>query len=85
MPTREKRLESARQNPKTVGFDALCRILQDHGFVIRKGKGSHRIASLPGTALRITFPQKNPMKNVYVDRALELIEEVVALAQPEIE
>ena len=85
MPTREKRLESARQNPKTVGFDLLCRILGDHGFMIRKGKGSHRVATLRGTRLRMTFPQKNPMRRVYVERALELIDEAVALGQMEVE
>lgn len=76
MPTREKRLERARNNPKDVRFNDLCHILRDHGFNIRHGKGDHFVATLPGTPKIMSLPRRNPMLRVYVERALELIDEI---------
>ena len=76
MPTRDKRLERARNNPKDVRFAELCLILRDQGLVIRQGKGDHFVATLPGTPKKMSFPRQNPMKRPYVDRALELIDEI---------
>jgi hypothetical protein len=79
MPTREKRLEKARNNPKNVSFRDLCSILQDHGYEIKSGKGSHHIARLPGTPKKLTFPKptRGHMRPVYVEMALELIDEIL--------
>jgi hypothetical protein len=41
MVKKEKRLQRMRQNPKTVTYDILVSVLQEHGFVITAGKGSH--------------------------------------------
>ena len=30
-----------RMNPRNVTFDELLSVLEDYGFVIRQGKGSH--------------------------------------------
>jgi predicted RNA binding protein YcfA (HicA-like mRNA interferase family) len=79
MPTREKRLQRARNNPKNVSFQDLCSILQDHGCEIKSGKGSHHVARLPGTSKKLTFPKptRGPMKPVYVEMALGLIDEIL--------
>ncbi len=79
MPPRDRRLLRARRNPGNVRFDTLCRIYEDHGFTIRTGRGSHYIATLPNTRIRMTFPRQNPMKRVYVIAALNAIEEAQAL------
>ena len=77
MPTREKRLERARNNPKNVDFPTLCRILEDQGAIIRHGKGSHYVVSFPGKALPFTIVRSNPhVKRIYVDQALETIDEI---------
>ena len=76
MPTREKRLERARNNPKDVDFETLCLILVDHGFEITSGKGSHFVARLPGTPKKLTIPRHNPLRRVYVVRALEMIDDI---------
>ena len=75
MPTREKRLERARNNPKDVSFDDLRLILIDHGFEIRHGS-NHDVAVLPGTPMKVTIPRRNPVKRPYVEQALEFIDEI---------
>lgn len=78
MARRQKRLEQARNNPKHVSFMTVCLILKDHGFDIRSGgKGSHFIATRPGKRGRVTIPRRNPVKTVYVQLALEAIDEVL--------
>ena len=80
MPPRDRRLQRARQNPKSVSFNDLCRIYEDHGFRIRSGgRGSHFIATLPNSSIRRTFPRRNPMRRVYVAAAINAIEEAQAL------
>lgn len=80
MPPRDRRLRRARQNPKNVSFNDLCRIYEDHGFTVRSGgRGSHFIATLPNSPIRRTFPRRNPMRRVYVIAALDAIQEAQAL------
>ena len=74
MPPDERRLRRARQNPKNVRFNDLVRIYEDHGFIVRTGKGSHCVAYHPGTGTREVFPHRNPMNQVYVHRALKAID-----------
>ena len=76
MPTREKRLERARNNPKNVTFVELMSILESEGFDIRDGKGSHCIATYPGRAGGLTIARRNPVKRYIVLLALEAIDEV---------
>ena len=75
MPPNERRLRRARQNPKNVRFNELVRIYEDHGFIVRPGRGSHYVAKLPGTRIRETIPRQNPMKPRYVKKALDIIDE----------
>ena len=79
MPPRERRIQRARENPKDVSFRDLYRIYEDHGFRVRSGKGSHYVATFPDTRIRNTFPRQNPMRRVYVIKALEAIEELTDL------
>ena len=80
MPPRDRRLQKARQNPKSLSFREIRLLYEDHGFSVRSGgKGSHYIAALPGTPITRTFPRRNPMKSTYVRQALNAIEEAHAL------
>ena len=81
MPPRERRLEKARQNPRNVRFEDLCKIYEDHGFIIRSGKGSHYRAFIPGTEISNTFPRPHGghMRIQYVKTALNSIDEGRAL------
>ena len=81
MPRRDKRLQKAINNPKNVTFDELCQIFRDHGFVIDsgRGKGSHVLARLPGTPLKMTIPRQKPMRRNYVKQALGILDEAYSL------
>ena len=74
MPRPNRRLAAARTNPRNVSFPNFCRLLEDAGFVVRTGKGSHYLARHPDKDLRLTFPRHNPMKIGYVSRALKMID-----------
>jgi predicted RNA binding protein YcfA (HicA-like mRNA interferase family) len=40
---REKLLAKIRNNPKSVRYDELAKVLEWHGFDLRRSKGSHRM------------------------------------------
>jgi predicted RNA binding protein YcfA (HicA-like mRNA interferase family) len=76
MTKREKRLQKLRQNPKNVSFDDLRKVLDDYGFELVRSSGSHHsfnitIASEPRL---LVIPYSRPVKAVYVQVALSLIE-----------
>ena len=74
MPRQSRRLAGARNNPWDVSFSDFYRMLEDAGFVIRSGKGSHYVARYQGKNMVLAFPQHNPMKIAYVRRALKMID-----------
>ena len=75
---RDKRLGRMEANPKDVSFSDSCLALEAWGFVIRRGKGSHYVATHPASGTTITMAKRNPMKPVYVENALEAIREAQA-------
>ena len=78
MSRKTKRLDRIRNNPKNVSFSELCIMLEDHGFHIRTGKGSHNVATHPATGVTITLVKRNPVRRVYVENALAAINEIAS-------
>ena len=76
MSRRQKRLDRIRNNRKDVSFSELCRILDDHGFHVRSGKGSHYGAVHPETGITLTMVRRHPVRQVYVEKVLEAIDAV---------
>lgn len=74
MTKREKRVRKLFQNPKTVSFKELDRVLKDFGFKMRQpGSGSSHFIYIKGN-IQISVPFRRPfVKEVYVKRVLELI------------
>jgi len=74
MTKREKRIKKLFQNPKTVPFKELDRVLQDTGFGLRQpGSGSSHCVYTKGN-IQISVPFRRPfVKEVYVKRILELL------------
>jgi predicted RNA binding protein YcfA (HicA-like mRNA interferase family) len=72
----DKRDEIARfrQNPANVRFRELDLLLRACGFEQRKTGGSHFIYKRQGTP-SLSVPFKRPIKEVYVRKALQFIEE----------
>ena len=66
MPRQTRRLAAARSSPRNVSFSDFCRLLEDAGFVVRSGKGSHYVAEYPSSDMTLTFPRRNPMGIAYV-------------------
>jgi hypothetical protein len=76
MAKRDKQLERIRQQPTNVRFDVLDRLLQRHGFAVRvPGSGSSHYTYKRGD-FTLTIPKHSPVREVYVKKALKLIEEV---------
>lgn len=76
MSKRKKRVKRLFQNPKTVSFQELNRVLKDHDFEVRQpGSGSSHHIYTKGE-IQISIPFKRPfVKEVYVKRVLELVGE----------
>ena len=74
MAKREKRLRKIFQNPKTIPFKELDKVLKDFGFEVRQpGSGSSHFVYTKGE-IQISVPFRRPfVKEVYVKRVLELI------------
>lgn len=74
MTKRQKRIKKLFQNPRTVPFKELDRVLRDFGFTARQpGSGSSHYVYTKGE-MQICVPFKRSyVKEVYVKRVLELI------------
>ncbi len=76
MTKREKRVKKLFQNPRTVSFKELDKVLRDFGFDMRQpGSGSSHYVYTKGS-IQISVPFRRPfVKEVYVKRVIELIGE----------
>ena len=80
MSKRSKRLDRIRQNPTNVSLDDLRRVLEDYGFVLERSEGSHFTFSviIANQTKLLVVPYRRPVKPIYVKKALQIIDEVVA-------
>ncbi|MGE5576973.1 MAG: type II toxin-antitoxin system HicA family toxin [Syntrophothermus sp.] len=74
----EKLLEKVRNNPKTVRFEELDKILRRNGFRCRQphGGSSHYVYIKDATTLVVPF-QKPYIKEIYVRQVIEHIGDLV--------
>ena len=74
MTKRAKRVKKLFQNPKTVPFKQLDKVLKDAGFKLRQpGSGSSHYIYTKGE-IQFSVPFRRPfVKEVYVKRVLELL------------
>ncbi|WP_035463404.1 type II toxin-antitoxin system HicA family toxin [Alicyclobacillus macrosporangiidus] len=71
----EKLLERIRNNPKTVRFDELDRVLIRSGFRRRQPRsGSSHYTYIRGKQILVVPFHKPYVKQIYVERAIELLE-----------
>lgn len=78
MSKRKKLLLRIKQNPKDVIFDDLRKLLEMYGFVLKRMRGSHRSFKgiVSGQAVLFVVPCNQPLKEIYVKKALILIEQI---------
>jgi predicted RNA binding protein YcfA (HicA-like mRNA interferase family) len=68
--------DKINNNPTNVSFKTLDHVLQETGFVCRKPKGgSHYVYKIEGFNGILTVPHAKPVKEVYVKKALKLIQD----------
>jgi len=68
----QRLLETVLANRKNCRFEDLAALLEAVGFTQRAGKGSHVI--FKRGAVTLTMPRRKPVKEVYVEYVLALIE-----------
>ena len=73
----EKLLQRIRNNPKTVSFDELDKVLRWYGFECRQPKsGSSHYVYILGRH-RVAVPYKRPhVKQVYVKEVLDILDQI---------
>lgn len=77
MSKREKLLASLKNNPKTVRFEDLNKILLDIGFRVTQPKGGSGHYTYHYKEYSLTIPRKKPhIKIIYVKLALAVLEEL---------
>lgn len=83
MTKRDKRLQKMRQNPKNVTYGDYVGVLQDFGFTVRDGRGSHIIikCTVGDKKWRLTIARPHGgskhVKRPYVKQAIKAIDEVI--------
>ena len=75
--TQKRRLfDKFKQNPRNVKYDEFATLLEACGYTLRKGGvGSHRWFSPPKGCPPIHFPEHRPVGEVYIKKALRILEE----------
>lgn len=68
----QRLLEVVLANRKNCRFEDLAGLLEAVGFTARNGKGSH-VVFKRGSSI-ITVPRRKPVKEIYVEHALALID-----------
>lgn len=73
----QKLMERIRNNPKTVRFDELEKILLRAGYKCRQtAHGSSHYTYYKEGKMPLTIPKKHPfVKEIYVKNAIEALEE----------
>jgi predicted RNA binding protein YcfA (HicA-like mRNA interferase family) len=76
MSKRKKLLRRIQNNPKDVSFEDLRKLLEWYGFELKRMKGSHCSFKglVEGRWELLVIPEDQPLKPVYVKKALNLIE-----------
>jgi len=86
MSKKKKRLQKMRQNKRNVSYGDYSSVLEDYGYVVQSGKGSHRkaICNIDDRTWTIIFVEphgnKKSMNHKAVQRLLDHIEEIEGIA-----
>jgi hypothetical protein len=67
--------DRVRDNRKNCSFEDIRRLLLAVGFTQRNASGSH--STFKCGPLTITVPRRRPVREVYVDEALTLVDQVL--------
>jgi hypothetical protein len=81
MSRAEKLLEKMRRNPRDWRIEDLIQVGARQDLQVRNDGGSHYIFSAPGVNLHLAIPSRRPIKPIYVERFLALIDRATSARQ----
>lgn len=81
MSRAEKLLQKMRRNPRDWRIGDLVQVAARQGLLVRNDGGSHYIFSAPGVDLHLSIPSRRPIKPIYIERFLALIERATSEKQ----
>ena len=81
MSKKEKMLQSIRNNPRNVRFEAIQSILLSYGFSETQPSGGSSHYTYHRGIYRITIPKDNPVNKIYIKKAIEIIDKLEAEEQ----
>jgi predicted RNA binding protein YcfA (HicA-like mRNA interferase family) len=76
MSSREKLLAKIRNNPKSVRFDELAKLLGWYGFELRRVRGDHHIYCR-GRYMIVVDLQRPHLHSYVVKDALKILDEIM--------
>ena len=79
--TAEELLGKLRRNPRDWRIEDLVQVAARQGLQVRNDGGSHYIFSAPGVDLHLSIPSRRPIKPIYIERFLELIDRATSARQ----
>jgi len=65
-----------RRHRRDWRIEDLYVVAASVGLIVRPARGSHVKFSHPGIRLQITVPARRPIREVYIRKFVELVEEV---------
>lgn len=76
MSKAQKLLTRMRRNPRDWRIRDLESLAARHGVEVRKPGGSHAVFFHRATGRQLSVPAKRPIKPVYVDAFIALLDEI---------
>lgn len=67
-----------RRNPRDWRIESLISVAEHYGLTVRNPNGSHVVFSFPGVLGEASVPAHRPIKPVYVEQFLALLDAVLA-------
>ena len=74
---KEKEFEKIKNNPKNIKFTTIDKLLRQYGFTVRQPKGGSSHYIYKKDKLTLTIPKHSPVREVYIKKAFQFIEEVL--------
>lgn len=76
MTKKSKQLYDLRNNPKNVKFERLRNIFLSYGFTETTPRGGSSHYTYHKGIYRITVPKSTPVNQIYVKKAIEIIDKL---------
>ncbi len=77
MSKKGKEFEKIKNNPKNIKFNTIDKLLKQYGFTVRQPKGGSSQYTYKKDKLSLTIPKHSPVREVYIKKAVQFIEEVL--------